>query len=320
VPSIVKKSSILFLFPLCGVAAAGSDPALQGCWRSQQIQVTLSDGSRRDQNGDCVLEYDATHARSRCHSETGKTETLSSYELIGQGQLRVTPLDGATGKPKGPSSELRYRIEDDWLLIERQFAPASSTSNDSKQASSIKSVSIRVHAGNNLLCEPRGESGLRVGRTPKSSLAMSAPPGWEPLLIDPVSDKRLALAINTSFFVGAFVPREAKASASGPSQWVLVLDDVRYGPSPVRSTEFASVKKRFTSELGTAQLTCDQPDRVCASLRLPEGGLVYTELFHVSGRVVMVSGSMSRPQPDATNLLRKSVQVFVEQLRLNNAE
>ncbi len=101
---------------------------------------------------------------------------------------------------------------------------------------------------------------------------------------------------------------------------MLVVDDVRYGPSPVRSTEFTSVKKRFASELGNAKLTCDQPDRACAYLRLPDGGQAYSELFNVNGRVAMVIGSVGRLQTDPTNLLRKSVQDFVEQLCSDNAK
>jgi hypothetical protein len=149
---------------------------------------------------------------------------------------------------------------------------------------------------------------------------LTVPAGWEPWLIDPAADKRLGPAVNSSLFVGAFVPRGAGASSSGPGQMVLVLDDVRYGPSPVRAAEFASVKKRFASELGAAQVTCDQPDRVCASLRLPDGGQVYTELLNVSGRVAMVSGTVARPLADSMSALRKSVQAFVEQLRADNAQ
>src|SRR5260370_29657443 len=129
-PSILQKSAILFIFPMGGVAVAGSDPALLGCWRSQQVQVTFADQSHTNQNGDCVVVYDATQAHSHCHNETGEVETLSSYQLVGPGQLRVTVVDPATGKPKGPPSDLHYRIEDEWLLIDPQFPPAPSGSNN----------------------------------------------------------------------------------------------------------------------------------------------------------------------------------------------
>jgi hypothetical protein len=325
--SMLKKSAILFLFLLGGTAVAGNDPALLGCWRSQQVQVTFVDQSHTNQNGDCVVEYDATHARSHCHNETGEVETLSSYQLVGPGQLRVTVVDPATAKPKGLPADLHYRIEDEWLLIDRQFDPAPSSSSNNKQPTSLKSVSVRERSNDksNSHCEPRGETGLRIGRTPRSSLALSVPSGWKPYLLDPVNDKEAALAINTSLFIGAFVTREAKTSASGPSQFVMLIDDTRSGPIPVRAIEFDSVKKRFAEErpakeLGTFQLTCDQPDRVCAILRGPKSA-VYTELVNVKGRVVMVSAvSTSLSESDATSALRESVRTFEEQLRSDNAK
>ncbi|HMC15126.1 MAG TPA: hypothetical protein VKI18_05815 [Albitalea sp.] len=302
-------------------AVEAADSALLGCWRSQQVQVTLADQSRRDQNGDCVTEYDGTKARSRCHSESGDIEILSSYESFAPGQLRVTMLDPASGKPKAAPSELRYRIDEDWLLIERPIiAAAAPTGASSKQPTSLKSVSIRVApaADKKSACKPRGSNPLRIGKTPVSALALTVPAGWEPWLVDPASDQRLAPAVNASLFVGAFVPQGTAASASGPSQLVLVLDDVRSGPSPVRSAEFAAIKKRFAHELGSAQPGCDLPDRVCGQLRLPDGGQVYTELFNIRGRVAMVSSTV-HSATDSTSLLRKSVQTFVDRLRIDNA-
>lgn len=70
---------------------------------------------------------------------------------------------------------------------------------------------------------------------------MSVPPGWEPLLVDPASDERLGLAVKTSFLLGAFVPREPKGSDFHSGRYVLILDDVRYGPLPVRAIDFTSV-------------------------------------------------------------------------------
>jgi hypothetical protein len=136
-----------------------------------------------------------------------------------------------------------------------------------------------------------------------------------------VNDKDVALAVNTSLFIGAFTPRDVRTLLAGPSQLVMLLDDVRPGPIPVRASEFDSVKKRFANELGTAQLTCDEPGRVCGLLRRPNGGYVYTELISVKGRVVMVNAvSTSLSESDATSTLRKSVRTFEEQLRSDNAK
>ena len=313
------RSAVLLVLPLCCAATAGHDLALEGCWRSQQIELTLADRSHRDQNGDCVTEYDGTFARSYCQAETGKTESLSRYERIGRSELLITPLDVATDKPTGASSKMRYRIVDRWLLTSLSLNPAGPTSNDNRRPTGLKAVSIRVPIGNNgsSRCEPRGRSALRVGRTPKSSLAMHVPPGWHPLLVDPATDGNLGHAVGNSFLIGEFAPLKGEAADSRPSQLVLVLDDTRYGASPVRQGSFGSVKKRFTAELGIARPTCDEIDRVCASLQLADGRQVYTELFNVNGRVVMVS-STGQAQFSTTDLMRRSVRTFVEQLRADN--
>lgn len=301
--------------------AATDAPALLGCWRSQQVQVTMADQSHHDQNGDCVTEYDGTKARSRCHSVSGDTDILSSYEVIEPGRLRVTLLDGVPDKARGLASELRYSLQGDWMLVERPVVGAAPAGNAGKQPVSIKSVSIRTRpaAGNEAAgCKPRGENPLRIGRTPVSSLALTVPPGWEPWLVDPSTDKRLGPAVNTSFLIGAFVPKGAK-TVPGPSHLVLVLDDVRSGPVAVRAAEFAAVKKRFAAELQPAKLVCDLPDRACASLAMPDGSQVYTELLNVRGRVAMVTGTATGADAGAIALVRRSVQSFVEQLRADNA-
>jgi len=293
---------------VAGAAAASGDPALQGCWRSQQIRVTLADGSQHDQNGDCVISYGDAQARSTCHGDKGDTENVSGYEVIEPGRLRVAPLNG------GVSSELRYRIEDDWLLIERPLAAAASAPSG-RQPVSLQSVSVRDKGA---ACRPRGDNPLRIGRTPVSSLALGVPDGWEPRLVDPASDKTLAAAVNVNFFVGAFVPRAGSAPAKGPRPLVIVLDDVRHGPLPVRAAEFVEVKKRFARELAPIELSCDQADRACAFLREADGTQVYSELVNVRGRVAMVSATVGREKADASAPLREAVRVFVERIRADN--
>lgn len=123
---------------------------------------------------------------------------------------------------------------------------------------------------------------------------MTLPPGWQPLLLDPNTDQRLHPAVNTSLFVGAFVPAGTTVDQPGPAQMVLVLDDVRSGAIAVRAKEFAAIKKRFAAELGAVKLTCDEADRVVSS--------------------------MVRSQGDARAALRESAQVFVQRLRADNAQ
>lgn len=298
--------------------AAGADDPLLGCWRSQQVQVTLADQTHNDQNGDCVSEYDAEFVRSRCFGASGQTETLSAWQRSGQDTLRVTLLDPSTRAAKGAPSELRYRIEDNWLMIERQFPVGAA---GAKQPRSLQSVSVRVRpdaGGSTANCAPRGESKLRIGRAPVSSLALSLPAGWEPVLIDPYTDERLRSAVNTSLFIGAFAPVGASVSQPKPTRMVLVLDDVRYGARAIQAKDFGAVKQRFISEMGTAKLTCDEPDKVCALLTEASGKQAYTELLNVNGRVAIITSTIAGAKGDSLKVLRDAAQTFVARLRLDN--
>ena len=124
------------------------------------------------------------------------------------------------------------------------------------------------------------------------------------------------MAVNTSFLVGVFVTKGVAKATGRPPSWLIVLDDVRYGPTPVRAAEFANVKQRFAREMGVAKSTCDRPDRACALLRLRDGGDVYTELVNVRGRVAMISSVAANEGREEE--LRRNVETFVEQLRRDN--
>jgi hypothetical protein len=88
----------------------------------------------------------------------------------------------------------------------------------------------------------------------------------------------------------------------------------------VRAAGFAAVKRRFASELLSAKAACDLPDRACALLSQPSGAQVYSELINVSGRVVMVSGTVPTASHGTLELLRRAVHVFVDQVRKDNAQ
>lgn len=295
---------------------ANQDTALEGCWRSQHVEITRSDQRVVHMNGDCVIQYTATQARSVCETSAGRKEFLSAYEINEPGQLRVTVLDETTGQPKVAPTTLRYRMEDEWLLLDRNQFPLPA---DSKPPIRLRSVSIRVPLAENGRCEPRGEKGIRVGRTPQSSLSMSAPSGWRPLLIDPSADQRLGPAVNANLFIGAFTPIDAADNGSETKQLILVLDSTRPGPLPVRGEQFELVKRQYSRELKNNQITCDQSDRTCASLLQPNGSHAYTELVNIKGRVAIVTGVFAQDVPKAVVLLKRSVQDFVAKLRDENS-
>jgi hypothetical protein len=300
---------------LCGATIAATDPALQGCWRGQHARITLADNSFREQNGDCVVEYEGDRYKSRCHGESGLVESVFSHELIGSGRLKNTLLDTVTFRPKGAAAELSYRIDGRWLMVERVLPPTPTSPSGGMQPVKFQSMMVRVKPGES--CAPFGEQGFRIARGQKSSIAMHLPVGWKPLLVDPSTSKGLSEAINHHFFIGAFVQLQANTPNSG--QIILLMDDTRYGPSPVRSNEFLDVKKQYIRELDGAQFVCDEPDRVCSFMNL-NNNLTYTELLIIKGRVVNVTTTTRGAQSQDKQVLRESVRSFVDMLRTDNAE
>lgn len=279
--------------------------------------MTLASQKIRNQNGDCVGQYDGSFSHVRCYNEAGNYEGLSTYEVTRPGHMLAMLIDPVTHKPKAAPYELDYRIEGDWLIIKRQFAVSPSEAGNPDPPISMQSLSIRVKPKDGVapVCQPQGKSSIRIGRTPVSSLALAVPPGWQPLLVDPATDRKAALAIGPGFLVGAFVPSHASTS---PAQVVFVVDDTRYAPSPVRQAEFIAVRKRFASEIGDAFIVCDKTDKICALLRQANGPSVYTELVNVKGRVAIISSSAEDKTEETTQRLRKAVQTFGEQLLRDN--
>jgi hypothetical protein len=179
-------------------SAVAAEPTLLGCWRSQQVQMTFADRPPRDLNSDCVFTYENTRTHSRCQYGSTVTDSVSAVEYSSPGHMRMTPLNGTTGKPAAPI-EMDYRIDRDWLITTRQLEVQP---HDTSNPERFTALGVRVNTAREA-CKPRGDTGLRVGRTPVSSLALSVPAGWEAWLVDPEKDRGLTLATNTSFFVGA---------------------------------------------------------------------------------------------------------------------
>ena len=293
------------LLLVCGYSSvfANQDARLEGCWRSQQVEITRNDKRVVQMNADCVTRYTATRGHGVCETSAGRTEFLSAYEITEPGQLRVTVLDQATGQPRIAPTSLRYRIEDQWLLINRDEFPPSGLA-DTKPPVRLRSVSIRIPMDKNGRCEPLGNTGIRVGLTPKSSLTVSAPDGWQPLLIDPSTDQRIGPVVNANLLVGIFTPIDASEDGSDAKQLIFVLDDTRQGPIPVRSEQFELVKRQFSRDFQRDEVACDQPNRICARQRQTDGSLVYTESVNIKGRVAIVKGVYAQDVPNAAILLK----------------
>ena len=302
----MRGLSLVIAGTLVSGQALAEAEALTGCWRMQHRQERFVDGRTRDSNTDCVFEFEVARVWSRCRTTTAESERLYTYNAETPGRIRATPLDPASGKPRGAPGDLAYRLDARWMVTTQNNLNSISAAGQVPEA--ITTLWIREPAAP--ACKPRGESGLRVGNISVSSLVFShAPAGWTPVLVDPLKDKELGQAVNRNFFIGAFTSESAGAG-------VVVLDDFRYGPRPIREKEFAEVRKRFASELPNAQRQCDDPGRACALLRAG-AQLVYTELVNLRGRVAVVHASA----PAAAGVEERvvaAVRTFVEQLRREN--
>jgi hypothetical protein len=295
------------------VAGARDEAVLNGCWRSQQVEILRSDQSILNLNNDCVTEYEPGRAELRCRGSSKEQKGLWRVEVPAPGQMTITPID-AKGKPTGSKPQnLRFTIQGDWLLIDRDIVVDPEIGKTAVHAIHLNTVSLKERAS----CAPRGDTGIRGGRGSVSSLALAPPEGWTGSRADPAKDKDLAAAIGSNIFVGQF-QRAGGGGDADPAVTVLVTDSMQQGAVPVRAEGFADVKQRFAADLTPPRLSCDLPDLACGTPAAPEGMQAYSELLNVRGRVARVTAT-TPASPAAQELLRKSVEAFIEQLRKDNA-
>jgi hypothetical protein len=293
------------------LAGARDEAVLNGCWRSQQVRILMSDQTTMDLNNDCVTEYEPGRALLRCRGSTREQRALWRVEVPAPGQMTITPID-KTGKPTGSKPQnLRFIIQDDWLMFDRDIV-VDGPPGAMRHAVNVKTVSLKEKPG----CAPRGDTGIRGGRGSVSSLALGLPEGWTASRADPAKDKDLAAAVGSNnIFIGQF---QRAGSDAQPAVTVVVTDSMQHGPVPVRAEGFAEDKQRLAAELAPSRLSCDLPDRACGTPAPPEGQQAYTEIVNLRGRVARVTAT-TQASDGAQELLRRSVEAFVEQLRKDNA-
>jgi hypothetical protein len=344
-------------FAAAGAASAATDPALMGCWRTQQVHALYADGSTVESNSDCVTEFGSGIAHARCRTANGVSDTVLAWELAAPGTLRwrpaaaeapaasavsATPATPATTSGPGePGAEVAYTVDGDFVVTTR--VPTQPADGEGSWPKALQVVSVRVDPHAHGGCQPRPPNTLRIGRTPHSALALTLPAGWRAHRVDPADTPALAQSIGTDFFVGAFVPRPAAAAATtaapaasagapappapaavnastaapvGPM--VIVLDVSRFGATPVRAAEFATLKHDLAGRLPEAETTCETPDRACFLLRNPQGAVGYTELVHVAGRAAIVSAVGPKVGTVPADGLVRAVQLFSERLIRDN--
>ncbi|MEO8154436.1 MAG: hypothetical protein ABI605_15305 [Rhizobacter sp.] len=305
------------------------DPALLGCWRSQHVEQHMPDKTIRHLNGDCVLEIDATSTRSECLNSSGKFDNLMTYQVTGPGRY-VVSVAGAASAPNETAKprEIEYAVDDAWLRLTSVPLPRPGTTTPVP----LKIVGLSIRSANEVGgCHARGPSRTRVSRGPISSILLSVPAGYEPLMKDPASDPELAQAINANFLIGQFV---ATGQAEGsPSQglaagghYVLVVEDYKSGAKPMKRADFGPFKAMLKSEIGASKLSCEDEMKICFdTVETPAGnqaaqGAKYmsTQFVNVKGRVVIIYSVAFGEAARVARMSRRSADAFSAQMLRDN--
>ena len=175
-PSVLAAAVAMALAMTAPAGRAATDPALLGCWRTQQVHATLTDQSVVESNSNCVTEFDPAFVRSRCRTPSGVVETVMRYEVTAPGVLRwwpaaAGPVEAASAPastaavvPPEParSTEVGYAISGDFIVTTRRPTPVLETSEPQARTLQVLSQHVdgaQARGG----CVPRAASRLRIG-------------------------------------------------------------------------------------------------------------------------------------------------------------
>jgi hypothetical protein len=197
------------------------------------------------------------------------------------------------------------------------------------------SLAVKVEAPSGEdACHPRGLSKFRVGGGPVSSLLLTIPETYVPVLQDPsgpFADPHLRQAINANFLIGQFVPAGSeKAWAQGMpapgGSYVLVVEDYKVGSRPMRPADFRQYKTSVKQEIGQAKVSCEDEKRLCLSAVF--GSIagdapqisrhVTTEFVNAKGRVAIVYGLAFGNTPEHSTVARRSADAFADRILRDN--
>jgi hypothetical protein len=303
--------------------ADADDLKLLGCWRSQNSDQYRSDGKVIHLNGDCVSEFSAKQIRGECQTANGRVQNLSTYEMTAPGRYVATLVStsAAANAPQQPRT-IEYVIDGDWLTL--TFFPEKSANAQPPAPDKVVSLAVRVDGQSGKeVCQPRGHSPNRVGAGPVSSLALTVPKDFAPVLKDPFgpsADPHLAQAINTNFLIGQFVL--ARSPAAGT---VLVIEDSKIGSRPIKAAEFRQFKALRKQETGRGEVSCDDENRLCFNTATSEGGVggqppqlsrsLTTEFVNLKGRIAIIYAIAFGGTPEDA---KRSADLFAEQIMRDN--
>jgi hypothetical protein len=311
--------------------AHADDLNLMGCWRSQNSDQYYSDGRIIHLNGDCVSEVSAKQIRSECQNATGRVQNFSTYEITAPGRYVATfSSDSAAASQPPQQRVIDYVIDGEWLTL--TVLPEKRANAQPSTPDKIVSLAVRVNTqSGKVVCQPRGPSPNRAGAGPVSSLLLTVPKTYTPVLQDPSgasADPHLRSAINTNFLIGQFVPAGSeKGSAEEiPGRgYVLVVEDGKIGSRPVKAADFREFKVSRKQEIGQDKVSCEDEKRLCFSTPISVAGQpsqtsrhLTTEFVNLKGRVAIIYGLAFGGTPEDAKAARRSADMFAEQIMHDN--
>ena len=142
-----------FILAAYGVhAAAETEPALQGCWQTEQVLTYLTDGSNSRDRLACVFDINDSKMITQCDDGDNTASVIYDYKLTGHGEYIDAKIDDPINK-----HHHRYSLEGDVLTITSN--PASPPPHTDVSIDRVISTSQRVSAGsqNAVVCQTLAE-------------------------------------------------------------------------------------------------------------------------------------------------------------------
>jgi hypothetical protein len=335
--ALIRSLSVSLALSSAIPLADANDLNLLGCWRSQNADQYYSDGKIIHLNSDCVSEVSLREIRTECQTSSDRANYLYTYEITAPGRYVVTLSEGSAAAKEPPQPRaVEYVVDGEWMIV-TAFPPKRANAQP-PLPDKVVSLAVRVNAPSGKdMCHPRGPSKIRVGAGAVSSLLLTVPESFVPVLKDPFgpfADPNLQKALNSNFLIGQFVPAGSeKAWAEGMPmpgrRYVLVVEDYRIGSRPMRPADFRQFKASIKQEIGQDKVSCEDEKRLCFSTAYPaEGrisgqpspvsGYMTTEFVNVKGRVAIIYGLASGGTPEDSKAARRSADMFAAQLLHDN--
>jgi hypothetical protein len=326
------RSLCISLALLGAVPVADADDLnILGCWRSQNADQYYPDGKVIHLNSDCISEVSLEQIRTECQNASGRVNNSYTYEVTAPGRYVATLSEGSSAAKERPSSrEVEYVVDGEWLTL--TSFPQKRANAQPPAPDKVVSLAVRVNAPSGKdACHPRGLSKIRLGAGPVSSLLLTVPETYVPVLKDPsgpTADPHLQKAINANFLIGQFVSSGSeKAWAEGmPTPgggYVLVVEDFRIGSRPMRPADFRQYKVSIKQEIGQDKVSCEDEKRLCFNTAISSqpsqiSRYLTTEFVNVKGRLAIIYGLAFGGTPEDSKAAMRSADIFTERIVRDN--